>query len=333
MGKAVDRSHDLALLSPHRKPWQMDLAGAAEQLYGLGPDEFTAERNELAKQVRGTGDKALAEAIRQLRRPSTSAWVVNVLARQQAAELDELLTLGSALRQAQHERDRDRLRELNGRRHGVVATAARQARAAAEELGHPVSESITAEVEQTLFAAMVDVDAEAAVLSGQLISALISTGFEPVDVAAAVAVPDALTQAPGRQSAPCKASDAGRTAKRDAPTQRATATQDAKAAQVVQAAIRKADAAEQDAAASAAKRDEAERALHDAIAQRSDASAQLEEMERHVRQLREEIATKEHDVRSAQRVLDKATRAAGETQRAAAKARSRADLLTRPSEK
>ncbi|MGH9179173.1 MAG: hypothetical protein ACRD0N_11565 [Acidimicrobiales bacterium] len=43
-------------------------------LYALDPEEFTAARNELAKQLRAEGRRDHATAVGKLRRPSVTAW-------------------------------------------------------------------------------------------------------------------------------------------------------------------------------------------------------------------------------------------------------------------
>src|SRR5436190_19205501 len=70
-------------------------------LYGLPLDEFTRARDELARQVRKEGDAARAAEIKQLRKPSVPAWVVNRLARQRELDMQRLLKAGEQLAGAQ----------------------------------------------------------------------------------------------------------------------------------------------------------------------------------------------------------------------------------------
>ena len=71
---------------------------AADELYGLPFDDFVAERNARAKALRKDGDKAAADEVAKLPKPSQVAWVANQLARSGAGEL---LDAGEALRKAQ----------------------------------------------------------------------------------------------------------------------------------------------------------------------------------------------------------------------------------------
>jgi vacuolar-type H+-ATPase subunit I/STV1 len=165
------------------------LTQVAGELYGLLPAEFTAARNRRAKAAVANGDKELARQITGFPKPSTSAWAVNMLVRHRRAEIDPLLELGASLQEAQEDLDSADMRELSRQRYRVIAAVTAEARAVAEELGQRVSESAAAEIAQTLQAAMSDPDAAAALESGTLVRPLSSTGFEPVDLDDAVAVP------------------------------------------------------------------------------------------------------------------------------------------------
>src|SRR5688500_5830717 len=53
-------------------------AEAAETLYGAPLDQFVAERKRLAAELKAS-DKAAAKQVGELKKPNTSAWVVNML--------------------------------------------------------------------------------------------------------------------------------------------------------------------------------------------------------------------------------------------------------------
>lgn len=187
----------------------MELADVAHELYGLPPGDFTAERNDRAKELK-RDDPDLAGQVRALAKPTTAAWLVNQLVRHHGDEVDQVAAIGAALRDAQDDLDRDQLLQLNKQRHGVLRAVTQQARALAKQLGHPVSGAIADEVEQTLRAVMSDPDAADAVRTGTLLRSLSSTGFGAVDLRGAVALPDALPAArsgTGRRPAPTRARD------------------------------------------------------------------------------------------------------------------------------
>jgi hypothetical protein len=164
------------------------LTAIAGDLYALPLDEFTKARNGRAADARDAGDRELAERIKQLRKPSASAWAVNMLSRHRADEVAQLLDLGAALRQAQTGLDADELRELGKQRQKLIAAVVRQARSVADELGGPIGTAAADEVGQTLQAALADPEAAEAVTAGLLTRALSPSGWGPIDVDSAVAV-------------------------------------------------------------------------------------------------------------------------------------------------
>ena len=167
----------------------MDLEEAARELYAAGPGDFVGRRTELAGQARDGGDRSLAAEIKKLPKPVLSAWVVNMLVRYEADQVEQVLALGASLREAQSSMAGEELRQLGRQRRQLTAAVTRQARAVAVDLGQKVGESIATQVEETLHAAMVDEGAAAAVRTALLVKPLSATGVEQVDAAAAVAVP------------------------------------------------------------------------------------------------------------------------------------------------
>src|SRR5690606_5756403 len=149
-----------------------ELEDVAAELYGLPLDEFTTARDERAKELRADGERTAATAVRALRRPSTAAWAVNQLVRARREEVEQVLDLGAALREARAALAGDELRALRKQQQQLVAAVVRQTRAVARERGQRLSDTVQREVEATLKAAMADVDAAAAVRSGLLLRSL-----------------------------------------------------------------------------------------------------------------------------------------------------------------
>jgi hypothetical protein len=178
------------------------LLGHADELYSLPAGAFTRARDALAKELRGD-DRQLADRVKALRRPSVAAWVVNLLVRREVGQVDQVLEVGAALREAQRSLDGEELRALTRQRRQVTAAVTAQARSLAADEGTRVTEAVAEQVEATLTAAMVDEGAAEAVRSGLLVAALNANGVDQADVAAAVAVPEALCfEARPREAAP-----------------------------------------------------------------------------------------------------------------------------------
>ncbi|HUR50363.1 MAG TPA: hypothetical protein VMY88_12665, partial [Acidimicrobiales bacterium] len=77
-----------------------DIAGV-DDLFALEPPEFTKARNALAAKVRKEGNRAAADAIKKLPRPSAMAWALNRVAREHPDAIEEVLALGERVREAQ----------------------------------------------------------------------------------------------------------------------------------------------------------------------------------------------------------------------------------------
>ena len=155
----------------------MDLDEVADELYAVPPEEFIDLRKTRQDEAKADGDKALAKAIGALPKPSAAAWVSNLLVREQRAEIEGLVDLGNLLREAQENLAGDQLKALDTQRRQLVAALTRQARALANERGHPVSTAVATQVEETLRAAMSDPDAGEALLTGRLTSPMSYSGM------------------------------------------------------------------------------------------------------------------------------------------------------------
>lgn len=166
-----------------------ELLDIAAELYGLPLADFTPERDARAKGLKGT---PLAGPVKELKKPSTAAWVVNLLVRHETSQVEEVISVGALLREAQSGMDAGQLRELTRQRRQLTAAVTTRARGLAREHGLRVTEAVATQVEATLTAAMIDESAAQAVRSGLLVSALSATGVDAVDVSAVVALPEAV---------------------------------------------------------------------------------------------------------------------------------------------
>src|SRR5262245_28208815 len=161
----------------------------ADELYAAPLADFTPRRDALAKELKAE-DKALSDAVKSLKKPSIAAWVVNLLVRREAEQVDQILVVGEGLRAAQASLDGQELRELTRQRRQLTAAVTTIARGHAADAGTKVTAAVAEQVEATLTAAMIDPRAAEAVRSGLLVAALSATGVDEVEVV--VAVPEAL---------------------------------------------------------------------------------------------------------------------------------------------
>ncbi|PZE95283.1 hypothetical protein DEI95_02660 [Curtobacterium sp. MCBD17_008] len=190
------------------------LADVARDLLRAAPGDFVAARAARQRAVR-KDDRELAAAIGKLKKPAPAAWIVDLLAAEDA--LDDAVELGPALRQAQASADPQQIATLRKQRSQVVAALADTGADRASAAGHPPTPAVLEQVRATIEAGMADPHAGAAIRSGLLLRPLEAVGFEDVDLTDAVAVPDAVPDAwSGSDAPPIPITAGGRGARRPA---------------------------------------------------------------------------------------------------------------------
>jgi chromosome segregation ATPase len=144
-----------------------------DALYGLALDEFVRGRDALAKELRKQGERAGAEWVKGLRKPSAPAWVVNQLARTQGSEGEELAAAGQALREAHEhllagEGEAADLREAAHRQSRAVAALLAKAEGLLDSGGHSPSQATLEKSRETLEAVALDEETRQAFALGRL---------------------------------------------------------------------------------------------------------------------------------------------------------------------
>ena len=286
----------------------MTVEDAAAELYVSPPADFVRRRTELAAAAREQGDRTTAAAIASLRKPTLGAWLANLLNRDHREQLEELVDLGAALREAQGTLDADQLRELGKQRYRVVRVLVGLAGLRATELGHPPGPAADAELESTLTAALADPAAAEQLLSGRLTRGLTYAGLG----FGAAATQVVATGRAGATTGP-KPVRAARTAPADDDASRAAAL----AAEL--------DAAERDLAQARLQAAAAASAAEDARKRQETALDRLRTAREEVERVGAELAAAETDARGAQAELDAATRENVAAARAATEAADLAD--------
>ena len=251
-----------------------DLLDVADELYGLLLGDFTPTRDAKAKDLKGT---ELAAQVKALKKPTMSAWVANMLVRHETEQVDQVLAVGAALRDAAASLDGKELRELTKQRRQLTAAVTTRARGVAAALGTKVTQAVADQVESTLTAAMLDPDCAKALRSGLLVTHLSSTGVGESAAGAAVALPEALgfvaTSAP-----PISDEPPGRPDLKVVPDPDA----DAKKLAAAEATLEAASSDEQEARAAY---DETERAVAELEARSLQVQGEIEEHQRQIAEL------------------------------------------------
>ena len=173
-----------------------------DELYRLPPQAFVAARDGYVAEAKNAGDRGLADELATLRRPTVSAWLVNLLALRRAEDVARLLDLGETIRAAQGSTTRTQLRDLSAQRRKEIGGLLTEAVALAAEAGESaLSKLHLNEVESTLTTAMADNSAARLVQSGRVVKALAYSGFGQQSLPGAVVSPARGSSSGGPASA------------------------------------------------------------------------------------------------------------------------------------
>ena len=132
-----------------------ELDEVVDDLYSGPPSEFIARRSAAVKAARADKDRELADAIGELRKPTVSAWLVNLLVRDDADLATQIVALGEGLRDAEKSLDGPALRELSTQRRQLVRSLVARARKLAQPTGEK-GDAVVQELDATLTAALAD---------------------------------------------------------------------------------------------------------------------------------------------------------------------------------
>ena len=231
----------------------MDLDTAADELYAVSPDDFIERRQQLVAAARQEGNREIATQIGKLRRPTRSAWLINLLAREESDNINALFELGAALQQAQQRMAGDELRQLSAERRKTVDALARRAVELGRQQGYEAPDGASQEVGQTLQSALGDPEIADLVRAGHLTQAVTYGGFGPTDLASALGA-SLPTKAPSR---PEKQAEAPQPApKRDAKQRREAEKAASEARELATEARQAAESAEEEAEAATQRADD-----------------------------------------------------------------------------
>jgi hypothetical protein len=150
------------------------MADEADDLYALPLEEFTQARNELAKRLKDP-------SIKELKKPSVSAWAANQLARKREVDVRRLLRAGERLEQAQRGivggGDQKAFAEAQQEERDAVRRLRSEAVNLLQESGHPASDATLERLASTLHAAAATEEGRTALRGGRLTEDLEPLGF------------------------------------------------------------------------------------------------------------------------------------------------------------
>jgi hypothetical protein len=287
----------------------VDVDAAIDRLYQAPLDQFTAQRNALASELRKSGDREEADRVKALPKPGATAWAVNQAWWRDQPTFRAMLDAGARLRAAHMERAEGKPADVRAavearqRAVGAVVEAAIEALGGEGQVTADTRHRIAGTVE-ALASSGVPPD----VTVGQLSKDLQSSGLEALSAMAGL-----VPASPGPSKAPPRPVIVSRSA--PAPT---TPTKgqdkDAKAEAAARAQAAKiADAQTQLTAREEALREAESEAAASAKAEET-ARASLEAASARVTDLEQQLDAAREDERSARRALNQATKTASEAE-------------------
>jgi hypothetical protein len=130
----------------------------AGDLYALAPEEFTAARDALARRLRAAKDRAGADAVKHLKRPTAIAWALNQAARADGELVGAVLAAGAQARQATADGDGEGMRRADRAMRKAADAVVEVAGRVLTDAGRPLSDDARSRMVATLRAAALDAD-------------------------------------------------------------------------------------------------------------------------------------------------------------------------------
>ena len=155
-----------------------------DRLYALPLDEFTAERDALAKRLRKDGDREAADAVKALKKPSVAAWAINQVRRDRPDDVRRLLDVTEELHRVYagiaSAGARERLGEAAAMQRELVGALVRCAAQLLEAGGHGGGEATLTKVADTLRAAALDEELREQIATGRVAKERRAAGLGPL---------------------------------------------------------------------------------------------------------------------------------------------------------
>jgi hypothetical protein len=299
----------------------MDFDAVADEVYAAGRGDFVPVRDERAKQARASGDRALAERIKGLRKPTVAASLLNRLARAGSDDLDRLGRLGEALRDAHQRLDGDRLRELSRERHDLIGELTARVRSLASEDGLSVNDGTARQLEDSFEAALADERAFRELCLGRLAGALTEENSGQWFTAASA--PPVKSAEPAKPAQPkpksARKPEKPKREKEGAAREKKRAEQEAAQQKELAEAREKEraelEAAREKAAATVRARDEARQTQADAESVAEDAAEAVADLRKRLKEAERAERAARKEATAARREAESAARAATEADR------------------
>jgi len=289
----------------------------ADRLYAEPLADFTPSRDAAAKAAASgeQADKELAARVKALKKPSISAWALNLLVRRESEQIDQVLALGESLRAAAESMSGEDLRALTRQRRQLTNALAGTTRDLAREQDVRLTTAVVDQVEGMLTAAMLDPTAAQVVRSGLVVAGFTSTGVSEVDVDAVCAVPEALGE-----------SHRASTTEREPPSLHLVPEDDRVRKEAAQDKVDEATRAVEEARAELEEVESSVKTLH---ARRLQLQGEIDELRRRLATLEDDVDAVDEDLEEAEGAQEDATVVLEEAEEELAAAQKELDKVSR----
>ncbi len=152
----------------------MNLPDEAEALFELAPENFTAERDRIAGDLKKQGDIEPAALVKALKRPSVTAYALNLVARRHPALVDDLL---EADEQFRNSRSRTEMDDAKAARQKAISVISSTAASILGDQDRTVTAQVRERLTETLLAVATDDRTRAALKAGRLLKEVEGGGF------------------------------------------------------------------------------------------------------------------------------------------------------------
>ena len=150
---------------------------AADDLYTAPPSDFTRARDALVRELRSAGQDSIANAVRQLRKPTVAVWALNQAARKASGHVQTFLSALDRVKRAQLRQPND-LAPASESMRAALARIVSDARNTLQASGTAWTPSLLRRVSDTLRGAVSDPAQRDHLLHGRLTDELTAPGFE-----------------------------------------------------------------------------------------------------------------------------------------------------------
>jgi hypothetical protein len=137
----------------------------ADALFETAPAEFVKARDQLAKALQAKGSADQAQIVRSLRKPTAAVWAINQVARRHPDKVERLL---DSFRRMQNPRSATEFRKASTDRHEAIRSLLDATTGILDRVGHTAGGSLMEKVTRTLLAAATDEQAQQALAHGRL---------------------------------------------------------------------------------------------------------------------------------------------------------------------